>query len=93
MANLEDMIRDLAKRGELTHLALTPTPSGTAWRAVFAPASQFGVCHGADPDPVKAMLLAIDGAKLRRKAPFVNDPRIAQSDVEVLVASDVDSLM
>lgn len=84
MANLEDTIRDLTARGELTHLSLAPNPTGKGWRATFSPASVFGVCHGGDPDPVKAMLLAIDGAKLRRKATFKDDARIAQSDVEVV---------
>lgn len=85
MANpsLEEMIRDLAARGELTHLSLAPNPSGKGWRATFSPSSVFGVSHGGDPDPVKALMLAMDNAKLRRKAPFKDDPRIAQPDVEV----------
>lgn len=83
MANLEDTIRDLATRGELTHLSLAPNQSGPGWRASFAPASHFGVCFGGDLDPVKAILLAVDGAKLKRKAPFKDDARIKQPDVEV----------
>jgi hypothetical protein len=95
VADLEDTIRDLAKRGELTHLSLAPNPSGKGWRATFAPASVFGVCHGGDEDPVKAMLLAIDGAKIRRKAPFKDDSRIGQSIVDVKPSADAeaDSLM
>lgn len=84
MANLEEVIRDLAARGELTHLSLAPNPSAKGWRATFSPASVFGVCHGADLDPVKAILLAIDGAKIKRRAPFKDDARIAQPDVEVV---------
>lgn len=97
MADLENAIRDLAKRGELTHLSLAPNPSGKDWHATFSPASVFGVCHGGDPDPVKALMLAIDGAKIRRKAPFKDDSRIAQSIVDVPPAAsaeaDADSLM
>lgn len=91
MANLDETIRDLAARGEVTHLSLAPNPSGKGWRATFAPASHFGVCFGGDVDPVKAIMLAIDGAKLRRKAPFKDDARIAQPDVNI--ETEADSLM
>lgn len=69
MSNLEDMIRDLAKRGELSHVSVALNGSGTQWRASFAPCSVFGVTFAEDKDPVKALTLAMEGTKLKRRAP------------------------
>lgn len=96
MSDLETTLRDLAKRGEITHISLVPGPKG--WRATYAPASIFGNSFAEDRDPVKALLLACQSAKLKKRAPF-NDGfggRIKQPDVEVpaeLAPEDVDSLM
>lgn len=62
---LEDVIRDLAKRGELTHLSLTPSQDGKKWRASFAMSSKFGISFGEDVDPVKALILACTTAKMK----------------------------
>lgn len=62
-ASLEDMIRAAARNGELTHLSLTPIagkgPKGVSWSASYSPASKWGSGFGNDPDPVKALKLAI----------------------------------
>jgi len=47
---LEDTLRDLAKRGEITHISLTPSAKG--WRASFSPSSITGASFGEDRDPV-----------------------------------------
>jgi hypothetical protein len=96
LADLETTLRDLAARGELTHISLTP--SGKGWRALYAPASTFANSFAEDKDPVKAILLACEGAKLRKRAPFVDGfgGRIKQTDVEVpaeLPQEEVESLM
>lgn len=65
---LEDTLRDLAKRGEITHISLTP--SGKGWRASFSPSSITGASFGEDRDPVNALLLALASAKLRKRLPF-----------------------
>ena len=77
MAELEDTIRDLASRGEITHLSLTPRqiaagPNKTVpgWAATFSPASSYGNIFAESTDPIDALLQAVRGAKLRRKAPF-----------------------
>jgi hypothetical protein len=74
--DLESMIRDLAARGELTHLSVVPSvymmgsKAVKGFAATFAPASNFGNTFGQDTDPVNAMKAALNDAKLRRKAPF-----------------------
>lgn len=76
--NLEALIRDLAKRGELTHLSLSPRmiergqKKVAGWGAIFAPASNFGNTFGEDTDPVEALKSAINDAKLRRKPEFAD---------------------
>lgn len=66
MANLEDTLRDLAKRGEISHISLVPSQNGKAWRGSFAMCSHFGVSFAEDADPVKAVLLACTTAKLKK---------------------------
>lgn len=77
MADLEELIRDVATRGELTHLALAPrliqrgeNKFVKGWGATFAPASVMGNTFAEDTDPVVALKQCIEDAKLRRKAPF-----------------------
>lgn len=96
MSTLEETLRDLATRGEITHISLVPSKQG--WRATYAPASIFGNSIAEDRDPVKAILMACEAAKVKRRKPF-NDgfgSRIKQADVEVpaeLPADEVESLM
>jgi hypothetical protein len=74
--NLEDLIRDLCKRGEMTHLSLVPrvisqgTKNVHGWGASFSPASTFGNTFGEDTDPVVALKNALNDAKLRRRPEF-----------------------
>lgn len=63
---LEDRIRELAARGELTHVSLAP--SGKKWMASYAPASVFGTSQAEHADPVQAILDAFDGIKLKRRS-------------------------
>ncbi len=65
MKTLEEQIHDLARRGELTHLSLTPR--GNTFVASFAPARAMGVFYGEDADPVKAIRAAL--ACTRKPAP------------------------
>lgn len=63
--NLEDVIRDLAKRGELNHISLTPSRNGKSFRASFAMCSVFGISFAEDEDPVKAIIVACTTAKMK----------------------------
>jgi hypothetical protein len=79
MSELEDLIRDVCSRGELTHLSLSPRKIErgenkfvNGWGATFSPASVMGNTFGENVDPVEALKSAIEDAKLRRKAPFAD---------------------
>lgn len=87
---LEETIRDLAKRGELTHISLTPSQNGKKWRALFAPASVFGNSFAEDADPVKAIMLACDTAKIRKRKPF-NDGDKPGRKVDAIPQADVEA--
>lgn len=71
--NLEDVIRDIIARGEMTHLSLTPSQNGALWRASFSPAKNFGNSFAEDKDPIAALMRAMTSAKLARKAPTDRD--------------------
>lgn len=64
---LEQAIRELAARGEISDLGLTMNGKGTLWRATFVPCSVFGQSFAEDADPCKALLLALTTVKLRKK--------------------------
>lgn len=68
MKNLEDAIRDLVSRGELTHFSIAPRVNGKfkGWAASVSPATGFGNAYAEDPDPIKAALDAIEQIKARR---------------------------
>lgn len=70
MANLEDLIRNAAKEGQLTHLSVVPIagkgPAGISWSASFSPGSVFGTGFGVDIDPVEAIKLAMTDKRLGR---------------------------
>lgn len=102
VANLEDTIRDLAARGEISHISLVPSQKGKLFRATFAPCSVFGVVFAEDVDPVNALMKACTEAKIKRRAPFKDSKGsltdrtdvIPQSVVDVSpTTSEVDSLM
>lgn len=87
---LEETLQDLAKRGEITDLGVTPNRNGT-FHAVYAPASAFGIGMADHADPVQAILMAIAAVKLRKRPAFKNGDgaRIKQADVDV-PAEDID---
>lgn len=69
---LDKTLRDLAARGELTYLSLSPVAGkggsgnkgNVVFAAIYSPASTFGHGRADDPDPVKAILKAIESVKL-----------------------------
>ena len=67
MSELETQLRRLAANGELTYLSIIPVVGkgrdggNTVFAAQVSPASRFGHSEGRDPDPVAAILKAIEG--------------------------------
>lgn len=84
MSELETKLRNLAARGELTHVSLVPVAGtgeyGVTFVAQVAPASRFGHVEGRDPDPVTALVNALDALPTS----FVKDKpkREAESSVK-----------
>jgi hypothetical protein len=79
--SLEDMLRDLAARGELSYLSIIPSPGG--FEATYSPASKFGHVFARDADPATALMLALKNApKLigaaRRSRVVDIDPEVAE---------------
>ena len=68
---LEDMIRQLAERGELTHLSLAARDG--VFYANYAPASTSGYARTSDADPVEALKSALKEAPVRFKTPRHRD--------------------
>jgi hypothetical protein len=60
MINLEDLIRDAAKRGKLTHLSIigswSKVSNGVVYKAYYRDG---GVCFGEAADPVNALVDAL----------------------------------
>ncbi len=86
---VDDVLRDLAKRGEISHLSLVPSQGGKLWRASFAMCSHFGVSFAEDADPAKAIILACTSAKLKK-------PRVSLSEKASRLATsaqDIEDLM
>jgi len=99
---LSDLIRDLAKRGELTHLSLSPreielgnNKKVKGWGATFAPASTFGNTFGEDTDPVVALLNALNDAKLRHRSEFKDGAgsKVKPSKSAPATEADLDDLL
>ena len=67
--SLEDRLRILANAGELSHLSIIPTagkgPGGVVFSASYSPASNWGHGFGRDPDPVKAIIAALEDDKFK----------------------------
>ena len=62
--SIEDRIRELAKKGELTHLSLIPRIDRNGvitFSASYAPSKKWGHSYGEDADPVTAMEKALNG--------------------------------
>lgn len=97
MTTLEDTIRGIAERGELSNLSLSMNSSHTKWRASFVPCSVFGQSFAEDVDPIKALMTALTTVKLKRKAPLHADPRVASIPQEIADAQatedEIDALM
>jgi hypothetical protein len=81
---VDDVLRDLAKRGEISHISLTPSQDGKLWRASFAMCSRFGVTFAEDADPAKAIILACTTAKMKPK-PRVKRPVTIEHGFEDLM--------
>lgn len=95
---LEEIIRGLVGRGELSNLSLSMNGSHTKWRASFVPCSVFGQSFAEDVDPIKALMTALTDVKLKsRKAPLHADPRVASIPQEIADAqatdAEIDALM
>jgi hypothetical protein len=86
MNTLEEVLRDLAKRGEISHISLTPSQDGKLWRASFTMCSKFGASFAEDADPARAIILACTTAKLKPRTPAKKRPGlIDHHDVEELM--------
>jgi hypothetical protein len=76
-ATLEDLLRDLAARGEMTHLSIAAVagkgPNGVVYSGSFCPAAQFGHGFGRDADPVKAILEAVRDKSLKKLVKQLKD--------------------
>lgn len=78
MADLEKTIRDLAERGEITHLSLVPR--GKGWSATFATAGTFETVFVEGSDPIETLMDALTKPKLKRRAPTKKQEAIASED-------------
>ena len=89
---LDELVRDLAKRGELTHLSLIP--HGDGWSASYSAASPAGGFGSAEADdPVAALFGAVASVKPRRwrKKPGIEVSSAPMgSDVDIAAAVDID---
>jgi hypothetical protein len=64
---VDDVLRDLAKRGEISHISLVPSQNGKLWRASFSMCSKFGSSFAEDADPAKAIIIACTTANMKRR--------------------------
>jgi hypothetical protein len=89
MVNLEDVLRDLAKRGEISHISLVPSQNGKLWRASFAMCSKFGVSFAEDADPAKAIIIACTTAKTKpqraAKHHIEAEPEASDPEIDALM--------
>lgn len=79
MSELEAKIHELAQRGEISHISLSPSQDGKMWRGSYAMCSKFGVSFAEDADPVKALLLSMTTAKLKPRAPTKRETDAAEA--------------
>jgi hypothetical protein len=62
--SLEDRIRELARKGELTYLSVIPHAGRNGeiiFSATYSPAKKWGHSYGEDADPVLALEKAMSG--------------------------------
>lgn len=76
---VDDVLRDLAKRGELNHISLASGQGGKTFRASFAMSSKFGVSYAEDADPVKAIIIACTTAKMKPRKEGKVDGRLKEN--------------
>jgi hypothetical protein len=92
--NLEDIIRGLATRGELSHISLLPSRGG--FRASFTMCSKFGVSFAEHKDPVEAIRIACTTAKMKpQRQPSHRETVTVEAAPlpELASAAEVDDLM
>lgn len=63
MQSLDDIIRDLVAKGEMSHISLVS--HGKVFSASFVMCSKFGVSLAEHEDPVEALRLAMTKAKMK----------------------------
>lgn len=94
---VDDVLRDLAKRGEISHISLVPSQNGKLWRASFAMCSVFGISFAEDADPAKAIILACTSAKLKKPRVAIKETAIRLSETTKAPAKatedEIESLM
>jgi len=79
---LDEVLRELARKGELNYISLVPIAhkdaiNGVGFSATYAPATNCGHGFGRDADPVTAILEAVeDWAKKRRNLRREPEPEI-----------------
>lgn len=76
---LEDAIRNLAQRGEISHISLTPSQNGKKWRGSYSMCSKFGTSFSEDEDPCKALLLCLTTGSVKARAPTKRDTDAAEA--------------
>jgi hypothetical protein len=91
--NLEEIIHDLAARGELTHLSVVPSQNGRKWRASFAMASKYGISFAEDADPVRALILACTTAKMKARRKEKGSMLIQHEPAPTTTDEDIEALM
>ena len=90
---LDQLIREMADRGQITHISLVPSQTGKKWRGSFTPASYAGgISFAEDADPVKALIMALDIAKLRKRKP-IDVPLIDQPIVDIKQEEDISDIL
>lgn len=103
MSELEAKIRELATRGEISHISLSPSQNETKWRGSYAMCSTFGVSFAEDEDPCRALLLSMTTAKLKPRARTKREDAAAEARGPAVIpqetvdaqpaAEDVEDLM
>lgn len=101
MTTLDETIRGLVARGDLTHLSLTPSQNGKLWRASFSPSSVFGSSFAEDADPIAALIRAMTTMKLKSRAPSDRElaarearaPAVIEQAMVEVTDAEVDALM
>lgn len=78
--SLEELLRDVAARGELVHFSLWFEPIKDRWCATYSPSHVFGVSRAHHKDPVTAAVKALEGiAHARSRKRNVIEPAPEQT--------------